>query len=1275
MDKRLLHRLERVASRFRSVRMWRSLAAVWLVLALVAAVLLWMKTQGAWPQWISAWFLAAVAAVLVAVVVAVVRASFRDAPSIAQRVESTFPDLRQRLVTAIAQRPQKPDGQLGFLQQTVVDETLQHAALRPWPEKTVPPERIASARLLNVCALVFLALVVVALMFSKGPSELAAESSQTHTPTGGEIQVTVKPGDAEVERGTNLIVVARFAGAVPAEVQLVAEHGDERLTVPMTRSLDDPLFGGSLQEVATDLTYHVEYAGEQSDRYQVTVFEYPALLRSDARISYPGYTQLTNKLVEDTRRVTVVEGSTLTWICHLNKPVISAALIDKQGNSTYLEPDSSAPSAYAASILLTESRRWRLQLVDDAERTNQHPVELIAKVIPNQRPELKLAMARDVRVSPLEELTVAASFRDDYGLKEYGLAYSIGGDQPTDVVLGAATMRKERRSVDHLLALETMDAQPDDLLSYHFWAEDFGPDGKPRRTFSDMYFAEVRHFEEIFRQGQQPPGGQQQQQQQQQAGQNAQQAEQLAELQKQIINGTWNVMRRETSGELTDQFTDDVTLLVESQSTALEQVDELAARLDDELSTQYSAEIRKHMEEAIKQLSTAVDDASVASLQPALAAEQASYQALLKLRAREHEVVRGQQQGSSGGSSAGASRSREQLQALELDNEQNRYETERQAQSDDSPQQEQQREVRQVLNRLRELARRQEDLNKQLKQLQTALEEAETEEEREEIRRQLKRLRDQQQQLLRDTDELADRMDQSQNDDQMQQSREQLDETRENVRQASESLAENDVSQALSAGTRAEREFKRMRDDFRREAAHQFSEEMREMREQSRQLDEQQQELGERMTDLSRESSGSLRSPNSRDRLHEEFEQQQQALDNLLQRMQETVEQAETSEPLLAEKLYDSYRETKQRKVEDNLELAGELLRRGFDPQARQIEESAREGISDLRQDIEQAAESVLGDETEGLRRALGELDELVRSLEQEVERADPSGQRGEQANGQSAQQDTAQSNEDGDRSNQPDRERQDRAQQQNGQQQQQEQDASDSPRPDQSEQAGNREGQPGQRGDAQQTSDEPSRESGPDIDPFDQNREPGQSQSDSQQPLSEQPNGQGQSSGQSDQLGRDEDQQPGQDRGRRNRGDLRQRASQYDSGGGLEQFANDSLGSAPLTGDNFREWSDRLRDVEEMVEEAELRSEAARIRDRARSIRVDYKRNAKEPQWDDVRKLVAEPLKELRQRVAEELMRRSAERTALVPIDRDAVPAEFAEQVRRYYEQLGSGN
>ena len=86
------------------------------------------------------------------------------------------------------------------------------------------------------------------------------------------------------------------------------------------------------------------------------------------------------------------------------------------------------------------------------------------------------------------------------------------------------------------------------------------------------------------------------------------------------------------------------------------------------------------------------------------------------------------------------------------------------------------------------------------------------------------------------------------------------------------------------------------------------------------------------------------------------------------------------------------------------------------------------------------------------------------------------------------------------------------------------------------------------------------------------------------------------------------------------------------------------------------------------------VRAEAARIRDRARSFRRDFKRHSKEPKWKEVEELVAKPLHELRTRVSQELLRRSADKNALVPIDRDPVPDQFSEQVRRYYENLGSG-
>ena len=71
--------------------------------------------------------------------------------------------------------------------------------------------------------------------------------------------------------------------------------------------------------------------------------------------------------------------------------------------------------------------------------------------------------------------------------------------------------------------------------------------------------------------------------------------------------------------------------------------------------------------------------------------------------------------------------------------------------------------------------------------------------------------------------------------------------------------------------------------------------------------------------------------------------------------------------------------------------------------------------------------------------------------------------------------------------------------------------------------------------------------------------------------------------------------------------------------------------------------------------------------------MRAEFKRHSKEPNWELVREFIGRPLVELRNAVAEELLRREGNES-LVPIDREPVPAQYAEQVRRYYERLGSG-
>lgn len=124
---------------------------------------------------------------------------------------------------------------------------------------------------------------------------------------------------------------------------------------------------------------------------------------------------------------------------------------------------------------------------------------------------------------------------------------------------------------------------------------------------------------------------------------------------------------------------------------------------------------------------------------------------------------------------------------------------------------------------------------------------------------------------------------------------------------------------------------------------------------------------------------------------------------------------------------------------------------------------------------------------------------------------------------------------------------------------------------------------------------------------------------------------------------------------------------------GSPEDQGQEGRDYGPIGGQDYTEWSDRLRDVEEMIDNPELRNQVARVRDRAKTMRSDLKRHGKEPQWPMVKSQISAPLAEIRDRVAEELARREKP-DSIVPIDRDPVPSKYSELVRRYYEKLGTG-
>jgi hypothetical protein len=1394
IDAQIQERLEALVRRERRVRLWRSLAVAWAAAGCAGLTLWLIEKQMGWRSWSGMALIALGAVASTAVLYRRNQNRPANTRDIARIVETLHPELNGRLITVLQQQPGS-DGRLNYLQQRLVQETIECSHRADWADAT-PVINLRLAQAANVSAFGLLVAALFLLRGSGGGSFPKGTTSQG---------ITVTPGNVSLERGSALLVLARFTGRLPATVNLVTGAGAVIQRVPLLKSLGDPLFGGSVPEVTSNLVYHIEYGSERTPDYTVSVYEHPRLERADAELNYPTYTGLPHKKVENTRRVSAVEGSHLDLALKFNKPVSSARLLarDKSGESVALKVDPVAPAASLSQFSLDASRSYDLQLVDSDGRTNKVPAEFVFEALKNRPPELRLTSPRgDVRPSALEELSFEGTVWDDFGVKAFGIAFAVNGKDPKFVEIGGQIAGNEKKTFQHRLRLEELGIRPDELVSWFVWADDLGPDGQPRRTMGDLYFGEVRPFEEVFREGQGMDGGGEK------MGQEKENATaKLAELQKQIVNATWKLERDHTrsgdrkagapaaadppnppparpdkhslnsigaehqliarllqvnrryavagqasptrasepaeapprpSGSSTTKnqpvkYEDDAGVVLDSQAQALEQAKSVLQRQHDPQAARLWEKAVNDMEASLARLEKATN--SPAALKEALGAEQEAYQALLRLQAHEYEVSRSR---NSSQSSSRNQQMQRQLEELDLSQSENKYENQREAQRAQNPQQ---REQLQIMSRLQELARRQQDLNERLKELQTALQEAKTEEQRADIRRQLKRLQEEEQQMLADVDEVRQRMDRPENQSQLAQERKQLDQTRDEVKRAADSAAQGAASQALAAGTRAQNQLQQLRDDIRKKNSSEFAEDLRQLRSQARELSRQQQQILTNIQQNATTDQKSLSGTGDQDQIRAQLAKQKQLMSNIVERASQISQQAEEAEPLLSQQLNDAVRKFTQDSAKDLKEaqnelmrqgpmtrglydllrdnseqgatkleeLTSEMLRLGFLPQANRLGERARTGIESLKKGVEHAAESVLGDDTESLRLAERQLDQLANELGSEI--AEAQGQSA-QTNGQSARGGSSKASANGAPGSDTNQLAQAQPSKQGGTQQGQSGD-----------QASDQQGQAGSQGQSQKSGSQPggSEQASSPQDAQSQSprgqqaggqqpggQQPGGQQPGGQQPGGQQPGGQqpgGQQAGgqpgtqassqatpsqPSDQQGEagQNNGAPGRPRTRRSL-QAGQRGGAADAGGDPQEATagpgarggardwnqllteNANRQAAPLTGEDFSSWSDGLREVEQLVDDPAMRDDIAKARERARLTRQDFKRERKKPDWAVVQLQVMKPLTEVRDRIAEELARRES-RDALVPLDRDPVPNRYSELVRRYYQELG---
>ena len=898
-----------------------------------------------------------------------------------QALEST--PLNDSLISAIDAAERPATSQPAFLP-LILHEALERVRAVD-ATALINSTEIRRRGLYAVAAGVALALAVVAVV----PSFERAMDTARLKFFPGTVNVQVTPGDMRVAIGTPVrirAIVNRGSGRLThlAPTLTVFANGQHR-AVQMTGASD--AFEYVIESVDRTFSYDVSAGSARSARYTVTMLRPPRVSRIDLRYVYPSFAGLPPRDETDGGDIYAPAGTRVHLRVHASKPIARGQLA--LGKSVPMPLQPAGDGTFEADLVLARDDSYRIRLADSDGLVSHDEAEYFIRVMDDRPPDVRiLRPSADQQITPLEEVPIEARADDDYGIGRFELVYAVAGGPEHVVPFERITGTDIQKVGVRLLPAEDLHVKPGDVITYYARAADVGRGKRSTQATSDIFFLEVKPFNEEFVSAES-----------QASAASDPQLESLIQAQKEIITSTWNVERRSDAA----RSADDVKAIAAAQA-------ELKARAEQQLMSramrsrarppapqqviqglpQPRTSTGDPAATAVGAMGKAIDQLTSERTKDALAHEMTALNGLLQLQA---EVRRRQVSQASAGSGFGGNRQGMDLSALfdkELQRQQRtNYETRSAAEiKPDTP-----AASSSALDRIRDLAKRQEDLNRRQREL------AQANLASEEMKRQLEKLTREQTELREQTEELLRRLGndangspqrgQRQSDGQKPGS-EQLRGAANEMRSAASDLRRDAPGDAARSGERALNQLRRLEDQLSTQTAGAQSAEGSDVKLEAQQIAQEQHRIANEASRL--DGAAAAATSEARRRLADDKER-------LASRVEEMTRKAERSAQSDAradsKALAEAAQSLKRDRVADRMRAGAREMRQaqGTTPQGGAERE--------LAATLDQVAGRLAGDgstasteleQTRGIRDRLQRAEQQLRDAEARAREGSPAG-------------------------------------------------------------------------------------------------------------------------------------------------------------------------------------------------------------------------------------------------------------------------------------------
>ncbi len=907
---------------------------------------------------------------------------------IAQFVEERYPHLEDRLVTAIEYGKQESSSSslIDLLIRDALDMTR-----RVDFSVFLNRKRLAYFGGLGIAAC--LALLV---LLSWGPSFFPYGFSSLYVPwtkasLGSSMMIAIVPGNVQIAEGSDQLIQAQLIGFDSSDVRLYlqSEGSSQWNASPMEPDPRGSDFRYLLLNIRSSLRYYAESKGVRSQICSIDVTDQPRVEKIDLTYNFPAYTGMAPQIVENEGNISALKGTKVDLRIHLSKPANSAHLLFD--NQSTLDLVRSGAQDFSGNFALQRSGSYVVQIRESRGKNLPGSPEYEIEAIEDAVPKVVITRPmRDIRATSVEEVFSEIKADDDIGMGKLELHYSVNGGAEKAVNLYGGKPPGPSITAAHTFFLEEFGLQPGDLISYYGKAWDSNNVTGPGTSASDIYFIQIRPFEQKYIQNQQAamPGG----------GQGEEGQEALSKQQKEIISATFKLIRDKDQIDF-KEYLDSLKALALVQSRLQVQTQGLVDRLKRRGGEQGDANFRKlseYLKNAAGEMERAAVDLGAQKPDDAMPQEQKSLQQLLRAESlfREIQVSFAAQSAAGSGSQANAEDLAD-LFELEMNKLKNQYETVQRGEQESRDQ-----KVDEALQRLKELAQRQQQLNERNRMLaqqgrpssnaaggasqgqQQLMEEAE------ELRRQLQRLS------------------RERSSAQLNEASNQLQKAIDEMKQSLRNSQNNNRSEANAQGMRALQQLDEAARRLARAQEAGLNQGLEQALSESKRLVEEQSRIQEGLDRLSKENAKTSPTEEGKQRREELMSRKTVLADrlkNLESQIQNLSRQARKTQKETAGKLAEAGNTIRDRRLPERILSGNSLIQYGFYENQQQNENFIRRGLEEVNKQLESAKSSVGQSNEDRIEEAASRARQLAQGLESMQQRLSEN-QRGRQE-GRSGQQ------------------------------------------------------------------------------------------------------------------------------------------------------------------------------------------------------------------------------------------------------------------------------